>query len=299
MLSVHKFCINRNITGASLSNKVIEDDVRNSFVGIQYAGLGVIQDFNVTSIGFYSPVDGKRYISRVPIKVEFNIFSIPSGFIISNATIIHIKPESNNTTFVFKCDFYDITGKLIPSTNVMLKGKNAPGPGIIATMITMGKNAETLTKYNFLKLGDKVNIVCLTPVHMEGKTVLAFNCDLIEHAEPKYFKYNSSIDISEIVPMFVKDKVNYPLFSKHNMSKYTTELEEDKYYAMTIYGFSAVESQEGNESNAVDFVKLDVTISRQTSNSDYETILGFDTLNKYLYYVLYNWRCAIEGLKKD
>jgi len=303
MISTHQFKIGRNIASVSINPKVVDDDIKNSFMGLQYAGLGLIQNYNVIKIGNFIPTIGKKSVSQVPVTVNFDIFSIPSGFIISNAIVSWVRRESNNMTFVFSCEFYDIAGKLIPASEPI---KNKKTTSIIGTMVTMGKSAESLQKYNFLKEGDRVNIVCIMPSSAESKPYMMFNCDLIEQVEPKYFKYES-FDTSEFSNLFIKDKVNYPLFSKHNMTKYVTELVEGTVYAMTIYGFAVVNSASNSVGSteltesveSIDFIKQTLTSEQLTSNGEYETALGFNTLGKYLYYSLYNWRCAIEGLNKN
>lgn len=295
MLCKRQYDIKRHISGQSISKKVIEDNIKDSFLGLHYGGIGLIQNFSIQAIGLFEPTIDKRSVSKVPVRVNFDMFCIPSGFIISNATLIKIRSENNNTTYLFNCKFYDVEGNSIFSNEITVAGKKASG--IIGTMITMGKSAETLNRYKFLAEGERVNLVSIMPLPNDGKQFMMFNCDLIAAVDAKYFKYNSSMDLTKTAKLAVKDKVNYPLFSKHAevINKLiTTDLVEGTIYAMTIYGF-----HEASDANPIDFIREQSSAEITNSNTQYEVALGFDTLSNYLYYTMYNWRCAIEGLKHD
>lgn len=284
MLRKHSFYMERFINSPSVNNEIVERTTVESFNGRQYSCLGLVQDIKVTNIGLFTPVDRKNIISRVPIKVDMEIFSIPHGFIISNAILKHIKPVSNNITYVFSCNFYNVDGEEILASTI----ENS----IIGTVTTMDKSQESLSRYKYLRVGDRVNLVCIMPIVRDGTKNQVFNCDIIEHAEPKYFEYNKNIDIAAILKLAVKGKVAYPLFEKHN-NNVVEKLVEGKIYSMNIYGFA-----ESNESDSINFINRELTTERMTSDSDYNVSLGINTLNNYLYYTMYNWRCALEGLNK-
>lgn len=271
MLRKHHFYMERLINSPSISKEIVEKLSIESLLGRQYGCFGLVQDVKIDQIGLFSTVDRKNIISRVPVSAELTIFSIPHGFIISNAILLHIKPVSNNITYVFDCNFYDVDGREIYSSTIPKT--------IIGTITTMDKSQESLGRYKFLKIGDRVNLVSIMSIVRDGTKNQVFNCDIIEHAMPKYFKYEKSIDTSAILSLATTDKVKYPLFEKHT-GKLVTNLIEGNVYAMTIYGFTETDNRE----DVIDFL------------TESNTLIGIDSLNNYLYYVMYNWKCALEGL---
>jgi hypothetical protein len=275
----------RLINSPSISNEIVERTTVESLLGRQYGCMGLVQDVKVKQIGLFTTVDRKNVVSRVPVTIDMNIFSIPNGFVISNAILIAIKPVSNNVTYVFNCNFYDVDGNEIAAS----KTPNT----IIGTVTTMDKSQESLARYKFLKVGDRVNLTCIMPIIRDGTKNQVFNCDIIDHLEPKYFMHDAQIDVAAILKLTVKDKIKYPLFQLHTSesSKPTTNLVEGKIYAMTIYGF-----HESAEETSIDFIKQKITTETMASDSDFNVSIGISSLNNYLYYTMYNWKCAFEGL---
>ena len=289
MLVQKRIFIKRKLQNISVDRDIVEQDLRDSFVGHQYYG-GSVRSLEVKSIGPSIPSSNKSGNTGVSAEVLLNIFMVPPGFIIANGVVRNIKQDNNNATYVIGGDI----GAIAPLTgNTALSQDNENR--IIGLITTMNKSPESLNMYKHLVVGSKVNFTCLANISAEGRAQpLTFSADVIEHAPPKYFTHNKSIDVARIASLATSKKVGYPLFAKHDMAGIVdpTHMVEGKSYCMSIYGFA--ESRESR----IDFITASRT-DRSITPAGMETHIGMDTLNDYLYSTMLNWNCALKVLSND
>jgi hypothetical protein len=281
MLVKKRVFINRQLESLDTNVDRLKEDLTSSFVGHQFVS-GLVDSFELHSVGASTPCPNKDANTLVAADVTFNILSIPPGFIIAGATIMNIKQDSNNVTYILSAPFFDIDGKQI----------GVGRPMVIGFVTTMNKPVESLNIYKRLVIGSKVALSCISNIFAEGKMQpLTFNAEVIEHVNPKCFTHNSHIDVGRIKKLATKQKVNYPLFEHHAVGD--VELVEGRRYCMSIYGFT-----EHNGGVGIDFITLPNTV-RRTGLQGIEHEIGIDTLSNYLYYTMCNWTCALKALANE
>jgi len=286
MLVQKRIFTNRKLVNVNVNRDVIEQDLRDSFVGHQYYG-GSVRSLEVKAIGSAIPSSNKSGNTGVSVEVVLSIFMVPPGFVVANGTVRNIKQDNNVTTYVISGDI-GVIAPLVGNTSLSQDNENR----IIGLITTMNKSSESLNMYKHLVVGSKVNFVCLANISAEGRAQpLTFSADVIEHVPTKCFTYSRSIDIARIVSLATKQKVDYPLFAKHELVGIVdpNKMVEGKSYCMSIYGLA--ESRE----SGIDFITASHT-SWTITPAGMETHIGADTLNDYLYNVMLNWNCALKVL---
>mgnify|MGYP000019252693 CR=1 FL=1 len=294
MLVNKRVKINARISSKTTDDISVSNEIKAKYVGFNYGNLGIVTSAEVLSKGLSCMSNKKSVFSILPVEIDLRIFTIPEGFILANATLITIKSNiDNNSFYIFSCNPKDEFGKELDSK---YKGKDGDMERFIAIVDTMNKTPEEIKNFKHLAVGSKCNLVCKNPVMNDGRPRITINCNIIEHADVKYFTYDKSIDINRIKTMVSTSKISIPLFATHlqYFDKTVGELEEGKNYCMSIYGFSPVTGDD----TTIDFIKLKVTNAGLHSSASVDLDIGLDVISNYLYYNMLNWKCAIETIKE-
>jgi hypothetical protein len=289
MLVKKRIAITRKLPVLGADEDAVLRDLQSSFVGYHYM-VGIVRSVELNCVGSFSPSIGKGGNTTVSADVTFNILAIPPGFVIANATVRNIKQDSNNTTYVLAADIGSIA-PIIGNTALSQDNENR----IFGFITTMNKSPESLNMYKHLIVGSRVNLVCLANIFAEGKAQpLSFNANIIERVNPKCFLYDKSIDTDRIAELAVGQKVDFPLFADHRFSANGKKpLIEGSRYFMTIYGFAEADDQPG-----IDFISMQNSL-RINTPAGMENIIGLNTLNNYLYFVMSNWIYALKVLSSS
>lgn len=289
MLVRKRVVVNVGFQGKSTDDESLNKEIREKYVGYNYC-IGTVEDATIVQKGFSKLSRRKNIYAMIPIILDLRIFTIPEDFIVANAELIMIKNNiNNNSAYIFKCSFKDEMGNPIVSEIKATNGSMQPKYN--GVLNTMNKPPESLKLYKHLAIGDRCNLICRNTFICDGKTQIHFNCDIIEHAEPKYFVHSNSINIDRIKALAVKEKIKLPLFEKHTFDGIIDKLVEGESYAMTIYGFRKIVP----ETDTIDFIKLEKTKKVERSDRLEDLSIGLDSIDEYLYAVMLNWKCAANN----
>jgi hypothetical protein len=292
MLVTKRIVVNARISSKSIDDVTVTKEIESKYVGYNYGNLGLVNSLTVVQKGFCMLSSKKSIFAVLPVIVDLRIFTIPEGFIIANAELNTIKNNlDNNSFYLFSCSPKDEFGNQIISKHKDKDGKDLDN--FVAVLSTMNKTPEMVKNYRHLAIGSRCNVMCKNVMINDGKLHIAFNCDIVEHIELRYFIHDASIDTKRINDLAIKAKASGPIFSLHAsyFGKTVEKLEVGKPYCMSIYGLSP-ESDPKDE--AIDFIKLNTTEAVMHSNSSMDLNIGMDTINNYLYYTMLNWRSVYE-----
>lgn len=288
MLSIQSITLTKNIVSKSFDEENVGQEIKETLIGTRFNNIGLIEDIKIMGIGLpLVPISIKRNkFLQISTLANYYIFNIPNGFILPNAEFQEkrVNESSNNETYIFRVTLKNIEGEIFNC----LKDND-----ILCTVTNMGKSEDVIKKLKHLTKNEKVNLVCLKEIKKKivknGKDKILLNCNLLNYETPINFAGNSNIDVDKINEMRIKDETKkFHLFEKHQLKngKLANKLVDGKMYTLTIYGI-----MESNE-DGIDFITNDMTETIPTSNNYVDTIIGFNTLNDYLYHKMYNWICC-------